>query len=91
MTLTCRVPASQPPLQKVGVQHQFCFFKDVSVLRPSWTDSPELRVPALTRAHSGSYWCAARTAEALKTVRSRRVQIHVRSECLGPLPGGRGA
>nr|KAF6316018.1 Fc receptor like 1 [Pipistrellus kuhlii] len=75
MNLTCR---TRPPLQ-IGIRLQFCFFKDVSVLGPSWTDSPELRVPALTRAHSGSYWCAARTTEAApKTLRSRRVQILVR-------------
>lgn len=77
MKLACRTPH---PLQKVGVQ--FCFFKDGSALGLRWTHSPELRIPALTRKDSGSYWCEARAA-APKAVRSGRVRIDVRSECPG--------
>ncbi|XP_054568241.1 LOW QUALITY PROTEIN: Fc receptor-like protein 1, partial [Eptesicus fuscus] len=72
MSLACRTPH---PLQKVGVQ--FCFFKDGSALGLRWTHSPELRIPALTRKDSGSYWCEARTA-APQVVRSKRLQINVR-------------
>lgn len=82
MTLTCK---TQYPPEKLGVQLQFCFFKDGYTLGLSWNNSTELQITAVRKEDSGSYWCEAQTAET-KVIRSKSIQIHVQSECQwGPL------
>ncbi|XP_045697392.1 Fc receptor-like protein 1 isoform X2 [Phyllostomus hastatus] len=74
MTLTCK---TQYPPEKLGVQLQFCFFKDGYTLGLSWNNSTELQITAVRREDSGSYWCEAQTA-GTKVIRSKSIQIHVK-------------